>query len=194
MVRYANVSELPEPVREQAAKKLREMERAIATGNSGIQAARLEAASLGIVLANTVGTGINVAAKIEPPKPSKYRNRRTTVEGEARPFDSKLEASLWLAAREGKAAGEVAWITRQVPFYLEGGVAYRCDVQVVLTGYTGPEAVEIWDAKALKGVDKNEAKNKRKQVAARHGVRVLLWPRDAAESKVAAIRDTRRRL
>lgn len=192
MVRYANVSELPEPVREQAAKKLREMERAIATGNSGIQAARLEAASLGIVLADS--TVISVAAKIEPPKPSKYRNRRTTVEGEARPFDSKLEASLFLAACEGKAAGEVAWITRQVPFYLEGGVAYRCDVQVVLTGYTGPEAVEIWDAKALKGVDKNEAKNKRKQVAARHGVRVLLWPRDAAESKVAAIRDTRRRL
>jgi hypothetical protein len=99
---------------------------------------------------------------------SKYRNQRyQDVDGET--YDSKLEwrCHQWLKARA--IAGEILWMVRQVPFVLEGGVRYRCDFLAVLAA----GGVEVIDAK---GRDTQASKNKRKQVLARYGVEVHLWP------------------
>lgn len=112
------------------------------------------------------------AAAAPAKKPRKYRNQPIVVDGER--YDSKCEyhAHEWLRARH--ALGELLWILRQVSFRLEGGVVYRCDFMVELV--TGPPFVDVWDAK---GRDTQASINKRKQVKARYGIDVKLWPRDA---------------
>ncbi len=110
----------------------------------------------------------------------KYHNQPTVIDGIR--FDSKLEGRcyLWLKERQ-YAAGDVAWFIRQVPFHLEGGVIYRADFLVVLTALGAlrraemgvDSGVEVWDAK---GRDTQASRNKRKQVCARYGVQVQLWP------------------
>lgn len=97
----------------------------------------------------------------------KYRNVPVVVDGER--FDSKLEwrCREWLMSR--CHSGEVLWFTRQVPFRLEGGVVYRADFLAVLAA----GGVEVIDAK---GRDTPASANKRKQVKARYGIDVLLWP------------------
>lgn len=97
----------------------------------------------------------------------KYRNVPVTADGER--YDSKLEyrCAQWLELR--KMAGEVAWVLRQPSFRLEGGVRYRADFLAVLTS----GGVEVIDAK---GKLTPECKNKLKQLTARYGVEVKLWP------------------
>lgn len=97
----------------------------------------------------------------------KYGNKRITVDDMT--FDSKLEWRCfeWLSLR--KTEGEVLWFVRQVPFELEGGVVYRADFLVVLAA----GGVDVLDAK---GKDTQASRNKRKQVRARYGVFVKLWP------------------
>lgn len=116
----------------------------------------------------------NVVTRAEGGR-SKYGNRRITIEG-MRPFDSELEYRCWqwLFARHSMESPEIAWITRQVPFELEGGVVYRLDFLAERT--IGPPWVEFWDAK---GKDTQASINKRKQVKARYGVAVGLWPHGA---------------
>jgi hypothetical protein len=103
-----------------------------------------------------------------PVRSPKFRNERCEVDGKS--FPSKLEARCygWLTQR--KAAGDVAFFLRQVPFELEGGIVYRLDFLVVLTGTGGVELIEA------KGYDTQVGRNKRKQVLDRYGVQVQLWP------------------
>jgi hypothetical protein len=104
---------------------------------------------------------------------TKYGNRRIKIEG-MRSFDSELEFRCyeWLVAR--RELGEILWFTRQVPFELEGGVVYRLDYLAALAA--GPPFAEYWDAK---GKDTQASINKRKQVKARFGLDVKLWPQGA---------------
>ncbi len=51
-----------------------------------------------------------------PPKPSKYRNRITIVDGER--FDSKREAQYWAELKLREKAGEIKQLSRQIPFEL----------------------------------------------------------------------------
>jgi hypothetical protein len=98
----------------------------------------------------------------------KFGNKPYTLDDGTR-FDSRLEWRCfeWLKARQ--VGGELLWFTRQVPFELEGGVVYRSDFLAALTG----GGVEVIDAK---GRDTQASRNKRKQVLARYGVEVRLWP------------------
>ncbi len=50
-------------------------------------------------------------------KPSKYRNVKTTIDGET--FDSKREAMAWVDLKLREKAGEITDIKRQVPFSLQ---------------------------------------------------------------------------
>ena len=96
-------------------------------------------------------------------------------------FPSKLEARCYDWHKERQAAGEIAWFIRQVPFVLEGGVIYRADfVAPILepVQHRGQplrwcDFIEVTDAK---GRLTSECRNKLKQVYARYGVKVKLWP------------------
>lgn len=98
-------------------------------------------------------------------KPRKYRNEPVVVDGER--FDSKLEARYYEQLKARRAAGEVLWWVRQVPFTLEGGVRYLADFLVVLAA-GGADVIDC------KGEDTQASINKRKQVKARYGVDVQL--------------------
>lgn len=102
-------------------------------------------------------------------KRSKYGNKPVVVDGER--FDSQLEYRMceWLKARVSQ--GEVLWYVRQVPFVLEGGVIYKADALAVLAA----GGVDVLDAK---GHLNQTSANKIKQVKARYGVEVILWPQE----------------
>jgi hypothetical protein len=99
--------------------------------------------------------------------PTKYFNRKCEEDGER--FDSKLELRYHRELKLRKAAGEVRWWARQVGFQLEGGVRYRADFVVALTA-GGTDVIDC------KGHDTPASRNKRKQMLARHGIVVQLWP------------------
>jgi hypothetical protein len=105
----------------------------------------------------------------QPPaaKPRKYRNEPVVVDGIR--FDSKLEARYYEQLKLRRAAGEVLWFLRQPCFVLEGGVRYRADFLVVLAA----GGVEVVDCK---GFVTEACANKLKQVRARYGFEVKLWP------------------
>lgn len=102
-------------------------------------------------------------------KPSKYRNKPVVIDGKR--FASKLEGRCYEALKLRQSAGEVQWFIRQIPFELEGGVVYRADFLAVR--HDG--AVEVIDATGHLTPCKA---NKLRQVRARYGVDVHLWPRD----------------
>lgn len=101
-------------------------------------------------------------------KPSKYRNIRVVLEGEV--YDSRKEYEFHQQQKLRLKAGEIVLCLRQVPFRLEGGVVYRADFVNVLAA---APFVEVWD---VKGFDTRSSINKRKQVRARYGIEVMLWP------------------
>jgi len=51
-----------------------------------------------------------------PAKPSKYRNKKVSVDGFL--FDSKREAEHWLILKSRQAAGEIRNLQRQVTYHL----------------------------------------------------------------------------
>lgn len=61
-------------------------------------------------------------------KKSKYNAKRTEYNGVT--YDSKLEAEYAKFLDRGQEIGRVVAWTRQVPFYLPGGIVYRCDFLV----------------------------------------------------------------
>jgi hypothetical protein len=65
------------------------------------------------------------------PKPNKYHNHPTTVDGIR--FDSKREARYYEQLKIRKAMGEVAYFLRQVPIHLPGGTKLVIDFQVFYT-------------------------------------------------------------
>lgn len=81
-------------------------------------------------------------------------------------FASRLERDYYEQLHLRWKAGEVRWFTRQVPFWLEGGVKIVIDFMVVTDA-----GVEFVDTK---GFLTPEAKNKLKQLKARYGIEVTL--------------------
>lgn len=104
----------------------------------------------------------SVAAK---PKKSKFQNIRCTSHDGIK-FHSKLERDYYEQLNLRWKAGDVLWFTRQVPFWLEGGVKIILDFMVVTE-----KGVEFVDTK---GFLTAAAKNKLKQLKARYGIEVTL--------------------
>jgi hypothetical protein len=112
----------------------------------------------------------------------KARNQKTNkygakaiVEGGLR-FDSKLEAQryrYWMNLWHCKA---IAWFTRQVPFYLPGGLIWRADFVVVnLHDTIAKERFgDVVIVEDCKGVLTRVAINKIKQVEAIYGFKVQI--------------------
>lgn len=99
---------------------------------------------------------------------SKYNASGVRIDGVY--FPSKLEARRYGDLKLLMKAGEVQWFALQPVFVLPGGVIYRADF--VICWKSGEATVE--DAK---GVDRQESRNKRKQVKAIYnGLEVQLWP------------------
>ena len=63
--------------------------------------------------------------KAKAPKPSKYRNKPTEVDGIR--FDSKLEAKYYDHLKLCQQAGELLFFLRQTPFHLSCGTKYVVD-------------------------------------------------------------------
>lgn len=81
-------------------------------------------------------------------------------------FASRLERDYYEQLHLRWKAGDVRWFTRQVPFWLEGGVKIIIDFMVVTDA-----SVEFVDTK---GFLTPAAKNKLKQLKARYGIDVTL--------------------
>lgn len=98
------------------------------------------------------------------PAPSKYRNRKTTVDGIT--FDSKKEADFYTRLTRLQAAKAVSWFIRQVPFDLPGGVKYRADFLVV----DQHQGVIVYD---VKGYRTEVYRLKKRQVEALYGIKIV---------------------
>lgn len=97
----------------------------------------------------------------------KYHAKGTDVDGIH--FPSALEARCYEQQKFRRdVIREVLWFTRQVPFYLPGGIAYRLDFLCALAN----GGVDLIDAK---GFDTEIGKLKRKQVESIYGVKIQLW-------------------
>lgn len=98
-------------------------------------------------------------------KKNKYSAQAVVVDGHR--FDSKLEGLRYLYWSNLWRAGAIAWFTRQVPFYLPGGIVYRCDffVKHKAGGYTVEDC---------KGAMTRVSINKIKQVEEIYGFKVTI--------------------
>lgn len=86
------------------------------------------------------GTSREVATKPEP-KPNKFHNHPTTVDGIR--FDSRKEARYYEQLKIRQATGEVSYWLMQVPIRLPGGTKYVVDFQVHFTDGRAPEYVDV---------------------------------------------------
>jgi Protein of unknown function (DUF1064) len=91
-------------------------------------------------------------------------------------FDSKLEVRRYLYWRNLWHAHAIAWFTRQVPFYLPGGIIWRADFVVChlhdsIARERFGDAVTVEDCK---GVMTRVSINKIKQVEAIYGFKVQI--------------------
>lgn len=113
---------------------------------------------------------INAARKaivqVKKPKPSKYGNVRTEVDGIS--FASKLEAEYYKHLLLRWYAGSLLWFARQVSFDLEGGVRYVADFVVVEFG-RGRQEIRVIDTTGMMTQTK---RNKLKQMKARWQIEV----------------------
>lgn len=105
-------------------------------------------------------------------KANKYSAQAIVEDGYR--FDSKLERDRYLYWKNLWHLGAIAWFTRQVPFYLPGGIVWRADFIVVNTHDTIAkerlgDAVIVEDCK---GVMTRVAINKIKQVEQIYGFKV----------------------
>jgi hypothetical protein len=70
-------------------------------------------------------------------------------------FDSRLEARRYLYWKNLWQVKAIAWFTRQVPFYLPGGIIWRADFVVIWDPYGAPrhpgddELVTVEDCKGI---------------------------------------------
>ena len=83
-----------------------------------------------MVEAQGKGTSRETATK-PAPKPNKYHNHPTTVDGIR--FDSKKEARYYEQLVIRQKVGEVSYFLMQVPLRLPGGSKYVVDFQVFFT-------------------------------------------------------------
>lgn len=66
---------------------------------------------------------------IDQPRPLKYRNHKTKIDGIN--FDSLIEAAYYLHLQDELKMRRIQYFLRQVPIRLPGGVTYWCDFMVV---------------------------------------------------------------
>lgn len=127
----------------------------------------------------------SILGKHQAPSIARYRKR---AECDGIQFDSQLEMRRYKELKLLKAAGEILYFLRQVPFHLPGGISARLDFLVVYPDrtftreLTGLVRIELEDCKA--GMGKRSAGryndadrvgvNKRKQIKALYGVTVKL--------------------
>jgi hypothetical protein len=103
-------------------------------------------------------------------KKSKFKNIRCQAK-DGTNFASKLERDYYEDLLLRWKAGEVLWFTRQVPFWLEGGVKYVLDfliVEQLVPGVPMPN-LRLVDTT---GTMTNTKRNKLKQLKARYGLDV----------------------
>jgi hypothetical protein len=109
-------------------------------------------------------------------KPANKYSASAIVEDGLR-FDSKLEARRYRYWKNLWQLGAIAWFTRQVPFYLPGGIVWRADFLVVtkqnphVPQLNRPPEVIIEDCK---GAMTRVSLNKIKQVEAIYGFKVQI--------------------
>lgn len=109
---------------------------------------------------------------------NKYSATAIVVDGMR--FDSKLEAARYGYWKNLWHVGAIAWFTRQVPFYLPGGIVWRADflIQTNFSGQKikipglGPLSVDPLLVEDCKGVMTRVSTNKIKQVEAIYGFKV----------------------
>ena len=94
----------------------------------------------------------------------KYHATRTEVDGVS--FASKKEANYYSGLSQARAAGELLFFLRQVPFHLPGGVVYRCD----FAEFWKNGEVRFTD---VKGFKTREYLNKKKMVEALYPIQIL---------------------
>lgn len=102
-------------------------------------------------------------------KKNKYSAQAVVVDGHR--FDSKLEGLRYLYWSNLWRAGAITWFTRQVPFYLPGGIVYRADFLVVHLDKPGHLAFHVEDCK---GAMTRVSINKIKQVEEIYGFKVQI--------------------
>ena len=104
---------------------------------------------------------------IKPERKSKYGNERVEVSG--RKFDSRHEARVWEIMELRVKAGELAYVLRQVPFELPGGIRYFADFVAV-----APDGrIEgVYDAKSEITRKNRVYINKRKQIKEIYGIEI----------------------
>jgi len=96
-------------------------------------------------------------------KKTKFKNIRCRA-ADGTDFASRLERDYYEQLLLRWKAGDVLWFTRQVPFWLEGGVKFVVDFLVVM-----PNGVTLADTT---GVLTQTKRNKLKQLKARYGLHV----------------------
>jgi hypothetical protein len=116
------------------------------------------------------------AVQPDPAAPKKSKYRATSVYVDNFRFASILEADRYCELKLERAAGLVLWFRTQWAFHLPGDVHYRCDFFVVRPGST-PLDVRIV-VEDTKGYDKQDAKNKRKQVEELYGFKIRMLRRE----------------
>jgi len=118
-------------------------------------------------------TSADPAVPVAPTGPAKKpKYRSTSVYVDNIRFASILEADRYCELKLEMRAGTVLWFERQMAFHLPGGVTYRCDFFVTYPG-SAPDQV-YFVVEDTKGYDKQEAINKRKQVAELKGIKVKM--------------------
>ena len=151
MSRFANIGMVPERYRAQVEKKLRS----------------------GAVVREHNHNRIEkrLAAEMpEPPKPSKYGNRRCEYDGHK--FDSLKEANRWRDLRLMQHAGEIRELRRQVPFELKVNGVEVC-VYIADAVYRRDGKLVTEDTKGYrKGVAYRTFKIKAALMLALHKIRV----------------------
>lgn len=104
---------------------------------------------------------------------AQVKGAKTTIENGWR-FQSKLEARRYLYWLNLWQLRRIAWFTRQVPFYLPGGIIWRADF-VVVNQHDTIERERFGDAVIVedcKGHLTDVSRNKIKQVEAIYGFQV----------------------
>jgi hypothetical protein len=104
------------------------------------------------------------------PKRSKFKNIRCQA-ADGTNFASKLERDYYEDLLLRWKAGDVLWFTRQVPFWLEGGVKFVVDFMVIEPGTPEVAAPGIRFVDTT-GIMTSTKINKLKQLKARYGLDV----------------------
>ena len=107
-------------------------------------------------------------------KANKYSATAIVCDGQR--FDSKLERDRYLELKNLWQIGAVSWFTRQVPFYLPGGIVYRADFLVAWNpaAQVDQRPARVVTIEDCKGFMTRVSINKIRQVEAIYGFQVQI--------------------